>query len=92
MNRTEIFNEINWILNSFLKYDKEHIFDSNACLLGENPLLDSLLAVKLLTWCEEFFNIKIITVDFGMDYLATIDTLVEKVYELKSRKDYNEDI
>lgn len=89
--KDEIFISVNKILNQLLNYDEEHEFDMKTRLLG-NEQIDSLLVVKLLTWCEEFFEINLITEDWFLDYLATLENLVMKIYELSHDGEENESI
>ena len=45
-----------------------------------------------MPWCEEFFEINLITEDWFLDYLATLENLVMKIYELSHDGEENESI
>ena len=67
-----------FILREFLPGENpDELTDSTALITG--GILDSLATLKLVTFMEERFQIKLQAHETGVDYLNTIDDIAELV-------------
>lgn len=71
----KVCNEINKLLKN------DSIINESSPLLGDHSILDSITAINLVVWCNETYNIDLLSDDLNLDFLNNIGTLINCIYD-----------
>lgn len=78
--RESILREVESILKILI--DDEIEYNMETKLLGESHILDSVTAIQLVAWGDEYYGINVLEGDMELKCLQTVGEYVERVYSM----------